>query len=938
MKLDIKRNNEIVVSVEIDEATIFTNELLGADKITSDFYLEPYFDFQIGDYVEYLGRKYRINSAVDCEMVDKRTFHYRMEFVGAIYDLYDEMTIHLGRTKFSYSGTPEDLLNLLVDSLNVDSPLISWTFGDCEAITDIKTFNFSEQSVRNSLTEIADSFGLEYEIKGKSICLKKRIGFEHDITLEYGRGKGLQGVVRQPTDKSFATVWYGFGGNQNLPENYRNGQDRLALGQVVERNVAIYGRKKGSVTFDGIYPQRTGVVSQIVNANSFVDNSLDFDINAQVVNQTAKVIFKSGELSGQEFTISAYSHPAKRITFTNNTDEFGKVFPNATFAMALGDKYTFIGIVMPASYIQAAEADLLKATQEHVKANSFPPVSFPLQIDEKYIREMDLIHKFWGGDSVIVKCLELGIWQKIRLQSVSYPLVNPAKISGVVSDTVPYSSAELMLRDLKKAKKDIAILNSGKAIPATSGGGGIIVIPPVVDNSKYLAISVNFPHEPDTISVIQQAKAAGCNAMQMTIDYRAIHGFNPIANIWSIYDAVYNEGKKMGKIGIRIAVDDACLQSQLPAGSENNNTICNNIQNANRMKGKGLNGDVLVYQKYAGPSPTNAGDGESRVLESLNSSVFKTKLTSFVTEVVNHFNQAGFIENLAWVSVVTTSTQELCYPFGTDKDNGGDYLFDYSDVMIAGFRTWLANKYQNLTAFNLAWSSNYATFSDVQPPSPNGATFISAFQGNAGKDWFNYRTKVLSDVNQQFYTIVKSINPNIKTITEFGSVYDRLSAQRSGNIDFKTIVGRTEGVKINNAPEYHSGFGMDLIRTAFPDKLICDEIEFSPSKEQMCIRQFNNSAKSGCRWMSLFQFKSFIDNNKLSIVTNFANSFLNSGGIDVDNTKTATFHLSDLLNKGGVNFDDNGTYTDLNDTDAFRNWKALYTDKPINLVMINDLT
>lgn len=454
MKLEIKRNTDTVAFVEIDEATVFTSELSGADKIVCDFYSEVYLDLKIGDYVMHLENKYAINSAVDCEMLDKRTFHYRIDFYGEIYDLYNELMIHLGRTKFSYSGNAVDLLNLLIDSMNVDFPFVPWIAGNCETVTNVETFTFSEQSVRVALTDVAERFGLEYQVINKRIHLVKRIGVDYDITLEYGKGKGLQSVTRQAADKPYATIWYGFGGTQNLPENYRDGMDRLSLGQPVERNVSIYGRKKGSITFDNVYPQRTGVVSSIVTVNSFTDSSLDFDLNAQVITN-AKVVFKSGELSGQEFAISAYNNSIKKISFANNTDEYGNISPNATFSLAVGDKYTLVGIVMPQSYIQAAEAELLRLTIEHAKANSFPPMSFPLEIDEKYIREMGLAGRFRGGDSVIVKCVELGIWQKIRLQSVSYPLVNMSKVAGVVSDSVPYTSAELLQRDVKRIKRDL---------------------------------------------------------------------------------------------------------------------------------------------------------------------------------------------------------------------------------------------------------------------------------------------------------------------------------------------------------------------------------------------------------------------------------------------------------------------------------------------------
>lgn len=461
MKLEILRNTntaELTVAlVEIDEATVFVSELSGTDKISAEFYTENYIDVKICDYVVFRGRAFKVNTIPYCEMVDKRTYLNRIDFFGEIYDLYNEILIHEGRTRFTYSGDAEDLLNLLVNAMNIDVPTHSWQVGQFEENTKVETFTFSEVNCRVALTDISERFGLEYNVEDRKINLVKRIGIDHDLTLEYGRGKGLQNVVRQPIDRPFATVWYCYGGSQNLPDNYRNGMDRLTLSAPVERNVSIYGRKKGSVTFPDVYPQRTGVVSSVVTSLSFTDSSLDFNINSQVIiNSDAKVVFKSGELSGQEFKIASYDNATKKITIASHTDEYSVVMPNSAFSIAVGDTYTLINIVMPLSYIQAAEAELLKLAKEYAKANSYPPVSFPLSIDEKFVREMDLKYKLRGGDTVVVKCTELGIWSKTRLQSVSYPLVNPYAISGVVADNVPYTSQELLIKDVRKLKRLIS--------------------------------------------------------------------------------------------------------------------------------------------------------------------------------------------------------------------------------------------------------------------------------------------------------------------------------------------------------------------------------------------------------------------------------------------------------------------------------------------------
>jgi hypothetical protein len=118
--LQIFRDTVLVASVNIDEATAFTGELMGADKITAVFYAETALKLQIGDFVIMDGKKYKIKDATNAEQIDSRTFKYVVEFFGEIYDLYDEMVMHLNATRFSYTGTPLELLNLLIDSMNID--------------------------------------------------------------------------------------------------------------------------------------------------------------------------------------------------------------------------------------------------------------------------------------------------------------------------------------------------------------------------------------------------------------------------------------------------------------------------------------------------------------------------------------------------------------------------------------------------------------------------------------------------------------------------------------------------------------------------------------------------------------------------------------------------------------------------------------------------
>ncbi|NII81757.1 MULTISPECIES: hypothetical protein [unclassified Pedobacter] len=458
-QLEIKRVGVTKATVEIDESTIYNGEFMGMDKITTSFITTAPIPIQLDDYIEYDAGKglmpYKIKSAIGLEEIDSKTYKYDITFFSPTYDMYDEIMIHLGRTKFSYTGTPLELLGLIVDCMNIDNP--GWSIGDCSLISEPIAFAFDEQSPRIALTQVAEAFKLEYKIVGKEISLIEKVGTLQNITLRYGRGQGLTNSARQSVDESFATVWRGYGGTQNILPSYRDGMDRLALDAPFEINVDKYGRKKGSVTFEDIYPRRTSTLTSVAGLLEFSDDTIDFDLNAQTkTDGGAKIVFKSGELAGGEYVISSYNAITKTMRIRANKDDAGNPIPNATFSPAVGDKYTLIGITMPESYFVSAHAELQAALENHAKSHSFPPVAFPLNIDEKYIREMGLTRKLVPGDSLTVVSESLGVNTPLRLQSVSWPLVNPDLITGVISDVIQYSTQERLINDVKDGKKEIA--------------------------------------------------------------------------------------------------------------------------------------------------------------------------------------------------------------------------------------------------------------------------------------------------------------------------------------------------------------------------------------------------------------------------------------------------------------------------------------------------
>lgn len=448
MKLEIKRDSSVQYNVEIDEQTVYSSQLLGEEKITASFYSASELDLRLNDFVVHQSKQYHIRDTVNAEQIANNLFKYDIVFYAEIYKLYDEMMIHLNRTSFSYTGTPFELVSLIVDSIEESG----WSVGDVANITEPLSFSFDDVSCRVALTDVAQRFELEYSVSNKVISLVSRVGVDRSINFSYGRNNGAYKLIRQKVDTPFATVWRAYGGTHNLPAGYREGSDRLTLGSTYEVNTSLYGRKKGVVKFDYIYPRRTGTISSVVSSNVVVDSSLDFDLNAQSITEgSAKIVFKSGELAGQDFVITKYDATTKQITFASKKDETGYEMPNATFAVAVGDTYTLVGITMPETYVTAAETELYDALVVYANKNSNPPFSITPECDEKYIRENNLKYVIQVGDKVNVSGLQYS--GAVRVQTLSYPLVNADKLTLQLSNVIVYTTQEQIVRDVKQTKR-----------------------------------------------------------------------------------------------------------------------------------------------------------------------------------------------------------------------------------------------------------------------------------------------------------------------------------------------------------------------------------------------------------------------------------------------------------------------------------------------------
>ncbi|PPK98223.1 hypothetical protein CLV26_1221, partial [Parapedobacter indicus] len=187
-----------------------------------------------------------------------------------------------------------------------------------------------------------------------------------------------------------------------------------------------------TVFFDNIFPSRTGTVTALgVDELSFVDNTLDFDINDQLTGTPAKVSFVSGQLASFEFEITEYVHATRTITIKRIDDDpaYPDGVPNPPLVFAVGDKYVLLDINMPASYVTDAESRLLAAGQSYLDENKVDRHEYTAELTPLWVLQNEPNLRL--GYTINIKDAELGIDKDLRIAGWQRDLQQPAKYTGL---------------------------------------------------------------------------------------------------------------------------------------------------------------------------------------------------------------------------------------------------------------------------------------------------------------------------------------------------------------------------------------------------------------------------------------------------------------------------------------------------------------------------
>ena len=515
------------------------SSLMGDDNVQLSIVSSELLNLGKGDKIIVEGEEYTIRTKVNREMLSDNHYVHDATFYGVMYELMKSLYRNTdangksSKSTFDLTYNIRDFVKVLIYNVSRDYPGL-WAFDEANCPdTEPRTISFARNNCLQVLQMLCSDreFDLEFLITQKDGVRIIHIGkFGAKVVppggnafFEWGKGNGLYKLKEQKVDdKTIITRLWVEGGTTNIRSDYRDYSERLQLPFPVRLNKKEHklwdgtivppqseyigisddnkryledgdlrdalGSDEDAVTYDNIFPKRTGTVTALVadDINSFIDDTMDFDLNEKddkgtkyLINEvSAKINFISGKLAGQQFELAkkgGYDHATKRFTLIPFTDNRGLTIPTTeseAYRITEGDTYKITDIHLPKSYEDDAEEDLWYAGYNEFKPRTQARAQYQLTFERSYFlnalpsdSETTVFHV---GNYVPVKDERFGIEKNIRIQKVTKNLLvehdytltlsDITAISPITQTVVDVGRHETIiennrLRDLTKARR-----------------------------------------------------------------------------------------------------------------------------------------------------------------------------------------------------------------------------------------------------------------------------------------------------------------------------------------------------------------------------------------------------------------------------------------------------------------------------------------------------
>ena len=398
-----KPSGEELLDVLVDETSYRNREIMGDDSVVLHFALAEHVEIPVGAYITYEKATYTLERPEALTMKHTRYFDYTVTFEA--YAVRAKRWVFRnpadGRLTFPLTAKPVEHLQMFVDNMNRRDS--GWEIGECLDAPE-KQVNYDKTKCYGALEAMAEEFGTEFEIVGKTVSLH-RVEYNKSapLALSYGRGKGLvSGVGRSSSDDPPVEVLFAEGGSENIDAGkYGNTTLLLPAGQSIGYDGEHFSDESGYVSASGrqyavssdglsvsrsdkplttytedcldcsdIYPKRVGTVKSVVvvdEAKNFYD-VIDSDPASDpcpnyeeylIAGEQMTIVFQDGRLAGREFDVKYHHEAVTEKGAESAARRFeivpaeldGVMMPSALFSPAEGDTFVVLHCALPQEYI-----------------------------------------------------------------------------------------------------------------------------------------------------------------------------------------------------------------------------------------------------------------------------------------------------------------------------------------------------------------------------------------------------------------------------------------------------------------------------------------------------------------------------------------------------------------------------------------------------------
>lgn len=445
-----------------------SERIMGEASISLSFSLPTAIEIQMGDYVDYEGRKYVALANYTPTKKSTREYQYSLslytiESTLASVKVLKPASEHQ-ELNFSYDARPHEHIQLIVDNAN-RAGLGSWRVGTVLSAGSVN-IEYNNKYCLEALNDIAEAYNSEWWIENGVINLIKR---EHGSPIRLAYQEGLTSLYASAAREKPITRLYPLGSTRNI-DTSKYGSSRLHLprnARYIERNTHL-GLIEASeeASFSHIYPRYTGVVSSVRTEDRrspegkpykvyyIKDNDIPFNANLhELQGLTKHVVFQSGELNGRDFEANYLTNTKEWEIITQFPYE-GAQLPREPLIPKAGDKYIPYNFRMPEEYISRAEEELLTEANKYLDKVSIDNTIYKASTDYTYLLERDINLSL--GQRVTLYDVDLfpstsGIHQT-RIIAISRSLLIPQQMEIECSATIERGRIEQMESGLDKMR------------------------------------------------------------------------------------------------------------------------------------------------------------------------------------------------------------------------------------------------------------------------------------------------------------------------------------------------------------------------------------------------------------------------------------------------------------------------------------------------------